>query len=135
MNEWIQWNGGERPVDRYDTVDAKLRNGTISNDMVAVNLRWSHKDSQYDILAYRRSRATSTVVEQSEPADPDMVNAPPHYNHGGIECIEAIRAALTPEEFRGNCKANAMKYIWRERYKGGDESIRKAIWYLQEMLK
>jgi len=67
--------------------------------------------------------------------EPDMVNHPPHYTAGGIECIEAIRAALTPDEFRGHCKANAMKYIWRERNKGGDESIRKAIWYLTEMLK
>ena len=67
--------------------------------------------------------------------DADMVNHPPHYTAGGIECIEAIRAALTPDEFRGHCKANAMKYIWRERNKGGDESIRKAIWYLTEMLK
>ena len=24
----------------------------------------------------------------------DMVNQPPHYNHAGIECIEAIEAAL-----------------------------------------
>ena len=30
----------------------------------------------------------------------DMVNQPPHYNHARIECIEAIEAALTPDEFR-----------------------------------
>ena len=29
-------------------------------------------------------------------ANVDMVNSPPHYNHAGIECIEAIEAALTP---------------------------------------
>ena len=68
-------------------------------------------------------------------AELDMVNHPPHYTAGGIECIEAIRAALTQDEFRGHCKANAMKYIWRSNHKGGDESIRKAIWYLTEMLK
>ena len=28
----------------------------------------------------------------------DPVNKPTHYNHAGIECIDAIRAALTPEE-------------------------------------
>ena len=31
----------------------------------------------------------------------DMVNNPPHYNEAGIECIDAIQAALTPIEFRG----------------------------------
>lgn len=60
----------------------------------------------------------------------DMVNAPPHYRQGDIECIDAIRAALTPEEFRGYCKGNALKYVWRERHKGGDESMAKANYYL-----
>ena len=63
----------------------------------------------------------------------DMVNQPPHYKQGDIECIDAIRAALTPEEFRGYCKGNALKYVWRERYKGGTESIGKAEYYLHKM--
>ena len=62
----------------------------------------------------------------------DMVNNPPHYKQGAIECIEAIRAALTPEEFRGYCKGNSIKYVWRELHKGGDESLDKAAWYLAQ---
>jgi Protein of unknwon function (DUF3310). len=53
-----------------------------------------------------------------------------HYNQSDIECIDAIRAALTPEEYRGYCKGNALKYIWRERYKGGNVSLEKAEVYL-----
>lgn len=64
----------------------------------------------------------------------DNVNHPPHYKQGGIECIDAIEAALTAEEFRGYCKANALKYVWRERHKGQDESLQKAIWYLNRAL-
>lgn len=60
----------------------------------------------------------------------DMVNQPPHYTAGEIECIDAIAAALTPEEFRGYCKGNALKYIWREKHKGGDEDLKKATWYM-----
>ena len=63
----------------------------------------------------------------------DMVNSPPHYNQGGIECIDAIEAALTPEEFRGYLKGNALKYIWRERHKGGAEDLDKAGWYLERV--
>lgn len=63
----------------------------------------------------------------------DLVNAPPHYRQGDIECIDAIRAALTPEEFRGYCKGNAFKYVWRERHKGGAESLAKAAWYLARL--
>lgn len=58
------------------------------------------------------------------------IDHPIHYTQGSIECIDAIEAALTPEEFRGYCKGNAFKYIWREQYKGQDESIDKASWYL-----
>lgn len=64
-----------------------------------------------------------------------MVNHPPHYTQGGIECIDAIQAALTPEEFRGYCKGNALKYTWRERSKGQDESLKKALWYLERSQK
>ena len=64
----------------------------------------------------------------------DNVNHPPHYKQGDVECIDAIEAALTDEEFRGYCKGNALKYVWRERHKGQDESIRKAIWYLNRLL-
>jgi hypothetical protein len=43
-----------------------------------------------------------------------------------IECIDAIRAALTPEEFRGFCKGNILKYVWREKHKAGDIDLGKA---------
>jgi hypothetical protein len=66
---------------------------------------------------------------------PDEVNHPPHYTAGPIEAIEAIAAALTPEEFRGYLKGNALKYLWRERHKGGEESLRKAEWYLKRMVQ
>ena len=61
----------------------------------------------------------------------DPVNHPSHYTQGGIECVDAIRAALTDEEFRGFCKGNALKYLHRESHKGGDESLEKAMWYIE----
>jgi len=65
----------------------------------------------------------------------DNVNHPPHYmTDGSIECIEAIEAQLTPEEFRGYIKGNVAKYVWREKYKGGNESLRKAQWYLGRLV-
>jgi hypothetical protein len=77
-----------------------------------------------------------TMVDCSSGIAPaDMVNEPPHYKAGDIECIDAIRAALTDDEFRGYCKGNMIKYQWRERLKGGLESIKKAMWYGQQMIK
>ena len=60
---------------------------------------------------------------------PDMVNHPPHYNQGDIECIDAIRAMLSPEEFRGYLRGTSLKYRWRYQYKDGMQDIDKAEWY------
>lgn len=57
------------------------------------------------------------------------------YKHGDIECIEAIKSALTPDEFRGFCKGCVMKYIWREKYKGHDKDLLKASDYIAYMLQ
>lgn len=64
----------------------------------------------------------------------DEVNNPKHYTSGGIECIDAIQSSLTPEEFRGFLKGNILKYTWRERHKGGNQSMEKAQWYLNRLL-
>lgn len=66
----------------------------------------------------------------------DPVNQPSHYTSGSIECIDAIEAALTPEEFRGFCKGNNIKYVWRSNLKGNhDQDIAKAQWYLGRLDK
>ena len=62
------------------------------------------------------------------------VNHPQHYQSSTIECIDALRAQMTPEEFRGFLKGNVLKYLWRERMKGGTESLEKAQWYLKELV-
>lgn len=66
----------------------------------------------------------------------DVVNHPYHYTSGGgIECIEAIESALTNEEYRGFLKGNVLKYCWRERHKGGTESLKKAQFYLDRLIQ
>lgn len=65
----------------------------------------------------------------------DTVIRPAHYNQSDeIECIHAIKAALTEEEFRGYCKGNVLKYVWREKHKGADEDLQKAEWYIRRLL-
>ena len=75
-----------------------------------------------------RNRSMRSRLETS--LDEDAVNRPAHYNQSGIECIDAIRAALGPEGFRNYCTGNALKYVWRHPYKNGKEDVEKAIVYL-----
>jgi len=66
----------------------------------------------------------------------DMVNNPEHYNRFGIECIDGIEASMSIEEFQGMLKGNAMKYLWRYKYKDKPlEDLHKAQWYLGRLVK
>lgn len=65
---------------------------------------------------------------------PDMVNKPKHYNKGGIECIEYIKQQLG-DCFTEYCEGNVIKYLHRWRYKNGTEDLKKAQWYLNEMIE
>lgn len=59
----------------------------------------------------------------------ETVNHPQHYNAhpSGVECIEVAR--LCPFDM-----GNAIKYIWRYEHKSGPEDLRKARFYLNDVL-
>ena len=65
----------------------------------------------------------------------DTIN-PGHYKDGEIECIDAMEACSTHDEFVGYLRLNAMKYIWRMGRKTDDvgEEVEKSIWYLRKLL-
>ena len=52
----------------------------------------------------------------------DTVNHPAHYTQGGIECIDAIEAAVGElSGIEAVCTGNAIKYLWRWKQKNGIE--------------
>ena len=54
--------------------------------------------------------------------DIDMVNHPSHYTQGGIECIDALKAATVSKTgIEAVCTANVIKYLWRYEEKDGIE--------------
>ena len=62
------------------------------------------------------------------------VDSPLHYTVGGFEALEVIKAKLTPEEYRGYCKGNILKYIMRANYKGThDTDCGKVRYYATEL--
>jgi len=64
----------------------------------------------------------------------DNVNSPPHYNQAGIECLDAI-AAATDDGYEYYLQGNIIKYLWRYRYKNGNEDLRKARFYLNRLIE
>ena len=100
----------------------------------------------YSQLGTRKKKQPDPLPETSKQPDPtpdpvnnpthDPVNNPSHYTQGGIECIDGIQAALTPEEFRGFLKGNTIKYLWRMNHKNSpSEDASKAQWYLERLIK
>ena len=75
-------------------------------------------------------------AERNDEVEPtnDAVQHPSHYTHGGIECIDAIKAGMTADGFCDYCKGIIIKYIWRWRDKGGVEDLRKASVYLDWLI-
>ena len=57
-----------------------------------------------------------------------------HYHRlGEFQPWDVLRHWLTPEEYRGWMKGNAIVYLARERQKGGDQDIEKAAHHLQKL--
>lgn len=106
----------------------------LSDVFVRPDAAWEQAAERLGGVPLEQLRAPGDPAEWL-PETPDMVNEPPHYKAGGIETIDAIQAALTPEEFRGFCKGNSLNYAWRERHKGGDEDLKKAAWYLNRLTR
>ena len=57
-----------------------------------------------------------------------------HYQKGEVECIQALRSALSSDEYIGFLKGNVFKYLWRADHKGNaNEDFMKAMDYMREL--
>ena len=77
-------------------------------------------DKMLDKIYNWYKELNSTACENAEAEccdkepDIDMVNHPSHYTQGGIECIDALKAATVSKTgIEAVCTANAIKYLWR----------------------
>ena len=64
----------------------------------------------------------------------DIINSPGHHADSTIECIDAMEAMMTPEQFIGYLRGNVFKYQWRYEKKNGIEDLKKAQWYLDKLV-
>lgn len=148
---WIEWHGGECPVDSDAIVEVKFLNANQYqfNSDRAGDFYWSHEGFGCDIIAYRMQQPTKSeqacddAAEADDEADlnecigqdVDVINHPSHYTKGRIECIDAIDSATVGKTgIEAVAVANVIKYLWRYEEKGGLESVRKAKWYLNKLI-
>jgi len=120
-----------------------LLNEDQLNDIMS-NVHVCDEDWFEELLRMWNDRQTTYQIEIGDDAmlrgdsvhvDGDAVNAPAHYQGDKMQCIDAMEAMLTQDEFRGYLRGNVFKYQWRFREKGGVEDLRKARWYLDRLIK
>jgi len=78
----------------------------------------------------------SKQAECKRPTN-DMVNHPSHYTQGGIECIDALTAMVTPykDTVAATLAWQVVKYIWRHPFKFNTvEDLKKAQFYLNRLI-
>ena len=94
------------------------------NKKYKYQVQWQDDDDQDDV--------PNEHPVFSQPVD--MVDNPPHYTQGNIECIDAMQAMLSEEEFIGFLRGNSFKYRWRMRDKRQPvQDLRKAQWYEKKL--
>ena len=87
---------------------------------------WNTDD---DIPATHFDGPTQKELEEASKRA-EAVHSPKHYCRGGVECIEAIKASMSQEAYKGYLKGNCLKYLWRYDSKGGMQDLQKAEVYL-----
>ena len=111
-------------TDQYSCIFHKM-----SDDMLNKCYNWY---KELDPAACENTEAECCDKEHNA----DMVNHPSHYTQGGIECIDALKAATVSKTgIDAVCTANAIKYLWRYEEKNGIEDVKKARWYIDRLIK
>lgn len=98
-----------------------------NSDVTLFEHRFTRNDDVFEFV----NTVYSSLFEKQEKQEKQEKR----YKHGDIECIDAIRACMSKEEFRGFCKGNVIKYLWRAEYKGGEKDYKKASDYLNYMME
>lgn len=63
----------------------------------------------------------------------DNVNNPAHYTAGGIETLDYIKAKV--KDYPSYAAGNILKYVSRYEYKNGIEDLKKAQFYLNDLIE
>lgn len=90
------------------------------------------REDLYSILSSKDNKSISSILSSK-----DNINHPNHYKtKSGLEAIDVIKAFT--EDLKGVeavDTANIIKYICRWKKKNGLEDLKKAQWYLNDLIK
>lgn len=102
---------------------------SISPDII-----WQRPQQPEDLpFINDKPKSINDQYAEIEQVRQDDINKPNHYASSSIECIDAMQAMMTHEQFIGFLRGNVFKYQWRYEKKNGIEDLKKAQWYLNKL--
>lgn len=116
----------------------------FDDDVCGHHARWAGKQRYCWYILHEElekiDKMKKEVIEETKAerigTDKEMINHPPHYTVGKVECIDAIESATTClQGIEAVCTANIIKYVWRWKFKNGVEDLEKAKWYLNKLIE
>ena len=80
------------------------------------------------------------VIIQTKPFVPstkadDLQVGGDHYKNMGVQPWKAMESWMTPEQFAGFLRGNAIKYLARCDAKGGIDDVKKAKHYIEKLIE
>ena len=121
-------------IDAKYVSDLTLGKKYLTEDLHFKDLCKALNDKK-DWEIYRKSYFNPVGIEATNELIFDAVQKPSHYADKQIEVIEYISDTLTSEQFEGYCIGNVLKYVSRYTKKNGVEDLKKAVWYLNRVIK
>jgi hypothetical protein len=86
------------------------------------------------VIGDRNNVVVAHAVSHPSSANQQQVGGS-HYKSMPIQPWEAMQAWMTPDEFKGFLKGNAIKYLARCNAKGGLEDVKKAHHYTAKLIE
>jgi hypothetical protein len=114
--------------NNYKLIDSTENTGSCAGCCFDVNNMCDYPKGATNAGCYQNGYGI--YIEHSDP-----VNQPSHYTSGSIECIDAIKASMSDEAFKGFLKGNCQKYLHRyEKKENPKQDLEKAKWYLEKLI-
>lgn len=90
------------------------------------------KVAKYNAAAANIAKAMSAIGVSMKNENTDNVNNPSHYTAGGIETLDYIKAKV--KDYPSYVAGNILKYVSRYEHKNGIEDLKKAQFYLNDLI-
>ncbi|HAK1302939.1 TPA: DUF3310 domain-containing protein [Listeria monocytogenes] len=90
------------------------------------------KVAKYHDDAANVAKAMSAIGVSMENENNDKINNPAHYTVGGIETLDYIKSKV--KDYPSYVAGNILKYVSRYEHKNGIEDLKKAQFYLNDLI-